>query len=161
MEELIFKILSFTNTCFFIYGINPETQEKYVKHIPTQVDATNSAITVIDPTKEYPIERPTLEELMTKFDELGLTLDIEFSNFKWHRSDKLMQVFITHEQGTQLIMENPMLMGYLETVGIPVVHEVEGIYIYLDELYPEHKALFEHYNAKIRKVDENLQIIDL
>lgn len=161
MEELIFKIVGFTNTCFFIYGINAETQEKYVRHIPTQVDATNQTVTVIDPTKEFSVETETLEELMVKFDELGLTLDIEYNNLKWHYSDRSIQVFITHENGTRLIMENPQLMGYLEMVGIPVIHEIEGIYIYLNELYAEHKALFDHYNAKIRKVDENMQIIDM
>ena len=69
MRKLAKDIVAFTDTWFFVYN----TQTMVVAEPPTYVDSVSESVTVMS-VNDKEIERNTFEQLMDKFNQLGLTL---------------------------------------------------------------------------------------
>jgi hypothetical protein len=137
------QIVSFTNTNYFIYNTNG------VRVFPTSVDAMTSSITAITPD-DIIVERGNMDELMEHFTSLGFEYrDPMVLRNIWHRGETTIQVRLTHDRTTSMILKYPSLVDYMVVNGIAIVHESDFVYIYLNELYDEHKSIFDEHNATI------------
>ena len=67
----------------------------------------------------------------------------------WHHRDKPIQVYLTHPNSTAMILKYPMLPIYMEQEKIAVVHEPDGVYIYLMFMLDQHQAIFKEFEAEI------------
>lgn len=150
MQELNYKIVTFTDTCFFIYKENTVIQP------PTVVDSGNTLTTAYNPTTDIPIERRTIEDLMVEFDRLGLVMPIDSTipvEPLWHDKTRGVKLFLTYENNTILMqgVYGLFLLDYFKNIipPAPTFNEPEGVYIYLSEIYLEHKTILESYGAKI------------
>lgn len=156
MNTINAQIVNFNNTNYFIY--NGDT----VKINPTSVDSGSTSITAVIPT-DIVVENQNYDDLVQEFLNLGFELPapITGDTIIWHLTGETIQVFLTHDNGTKMILENPDLMNYMTLNNIQCIYESEGIYIYLTELYPEHRQLFEYYKARIteRPIDTQYEII--
>lgn len=143
MEILKEAIISIDKP-FFIY--NKITM--VIKVYPTIVEPGNKSITTFDPTTDEPFIKDTIEEVMVEFDRLGFMMPEEDT---WDFPEKSIRVFITHEQNT-LIMQSVYgldLLTYFKQITPPIVSKIAGIYIYLNEIFPDHKGLLESFGAVI------------
>ena len=132
MQELNYKIVTFTDTCFFIY------KETTVIQPPTVVDSTSTLTTTYNPTTDIPIERRTIEELMVEFDLLGLVMPTDPTipvEPIWHDKTRGVQLFLTYENNTILMQGNYgiLLLDYFKNIipPAPTFNEPEGVYIFL------------------------------
>lgn len=146
MDKLNAEIVSFSNTNYFIYN------ENNVKIYPTKVDSGSTSITAIIPT-DIIVENNNYDDLLLEFNRLGFIMPSGNTEIvKWHDDinvARTIQVYIIHEYGTKLVIDNPELIPYMLSIGIPCIYENEGIYIYLSELFDEHKSLFGIYKARM------------
>jgi len=148
METVQAQIVTFKNTNYFIYN-----NDRIVIY-PTTLDAITSQATAITPT-DVVVERVTIEELMEEFDSLGFIMpEVDENGMpviepKWHDEDRLIRVIFTHDNATKMILGNPMLPVYMVQNSIIVIHEADGVYIYLNDLFEEHRMLFEMYGGNI------------
>lgn len=166
MRVLEDRIVVFENTSVFIYD-----KDNNVKVQPTEVTFGNSLVTTIkkksltktDPDDDIVVELPSKEDSINEFKHRGFTYkDKDSQNFQdimWHIESATIQVFLNHGQGTKLTLDHPDLLTYMTSVGIPVLHEDDGVYIYLTELYPEHRTIFEQYKAKITEKPAEAEIL--
>lgn len=152
------QIVEFTNTYYFIYNENGVVS--YPKYVPS---GTSSCTSV--KSSDIIVERSSMEELITEFNGLGfIVLDDDLNSIKWHddiHSDRIIQIYLDHSNGTKLILENGELMSYMQNIGIPCIHDVDGVYIYLEELFDEHFQLFKSYRARIVQKTETNDLIFL
>lgn len=68
----------------------------------------------------------------------------------WHHKNLPIQVFINHERSTAMILKYPLLMVYMEQEKIVVMHEPDGVYIYLTTMLEEHRNIFNEFNGEIK-----------
>lgn len=157
MEALNAQIVQFKNTNYFIYNNDK------VKVYPTKVESGSTSITAILPT-DIVVELDDYDMLVSGFTSLGFVMRDETNPIiekPWHLSGKTIQVFLTHSSGTKLIIENPDLVAYMKSVGIPTIYENDGIYIYLEELYEEHRLLFMQYGAEFNEKSNEIQEVEI
>jgi hypothetical protein len=149
MKALIPTIVTFDKP-YFVY----ELSTMKVTHAPEDVQAGSEAATAVNFTTQKPIEADTIEDLMVKFDELGLKMDEPDS---WDFEEKKVQLFMTYEQNASLMQSDYGLdlLGYFKSLNpLPItVNKIQGIYIYLSEIYPQHRGLLESFG--IRVIDKN------
>jgi hypothetical protein len=60
-----------------------------------------------------------------------------------------IQVFFKYLDASSMVQSYPDLMVYIRENAIPIIFEVEGVYIYLSVIYDEHRNLFNYFNAII------------
>ncbi len=71
MDILETKIVTFTNTCLFIYSGD------MVIIAPTIVGENDVLATSYNPQTDIVVEAHTIDELMIEFDKLGLTMPVD------------------------------------------------------------------------------------
>jgi len=67
----------------------------------------------------------------------------------WHHKNLPIQVFLKHERSTAMILKYPLLPVYMEQQKIVVMHEPDGVYIYLTIMLDEHRYIFKEFDAEI------------
>lgn len=145
MDKLNAEIVSFSNTNYFIYN------GTVVKTYPTKIENGSTAITAIIPT-DIVVENSSYEALVTEFTDLGFVIPTgSTETIKWHLTGQTIQIYLTHDSGTKMILAYPSLMEYMALNNIECIYESEGIYIYLVELYNQHYQIFKTYNARMLK----------
>jgi hypothetical protein len=87
--------------------------------------------------------------------------DEEIADMKWHNVDKPVQVIIPEMVKRELLILNQeheilgnhpevaMLLGYVKTISASSVNEDGNLYIYLSEIFPEHKAFLQSFGIQI------------
>lgn len=95
---------------------------------------------------------------MTEQEELEL---FAFNRPVWHNSDKVIQVIIPEKVKRDLLILNSeheilgnhpdvaMLLDYVKNISTLSVNEAGSLYIYLSELFPQHKAFLESFGIQI------------
>lgn len=145
MDKLNAEIVSFSNTNYFIYN------ENNVKIYPTKVDSGSTSITAIIPT-DIIVENNNYDDLLLEFNQLGFIMPSGNTEIvKWHLTGKTFQIYLTHDNGTRMILAYPSLMEYMTLNNIDSIYESEGIYIYLIQLYNQHYQIFKSYRARMLK----------
>ena len=152
------QIVEFTNTNYFIYNENGVVT--YPEYIPSGTSKGTSV-----KFSDIIVERSSMEELMEVFNNLGFVMPKDDSKpITWHggiHSNRMIQVYLDHSNGTKLILENGELMTYMQNIGIPCIHDIDGVYIYLEELFDQHFQLFRNYRARITQKTETDDLIFL
>lgn len=139
------------NTCFFTYNTNG------VVSYPQEVTTGNTAIFTKTPDL-VPVEAQTMEELMVIYTGMGFTIPDPTQPVvvEWVYPDKSVRLFMTYKDYVALLASPygiPML-EYFNTIEPLVVDTNEGKYIYLSELYDEHKVILEQYNCVVENKPE-------
>lgn len=79
----------------------------------------------------------------------------------WHDENRHIQVIISEYIKRELLVLNQehdilgnhpdvaMLLAYVKTISASSVNEDGNLYIYLNEIYPEHKAFLESFGIQI------------
>ena len=147
MQELNYKIVTFTDTCFFIYN-----RENIVIQVPTVIDSNSTSTTAYNPTTDTVIEKPTIEELMVEFDALGLTMPEDNSAIVsapvWIHEDKPLRVFLSDSDYVALLIDYPQFAMIRFERKIPVELQNGCNYLYLEYIIEEDRALFEYFGGK-------------
>jgi hypothetical protein len=125
---------------YFIY--NKVTNE--VRVYPTIVEPNSSDATTLDYEVEKPIEFDTIEEVMAEFDRLGFVMP-ESDN--WDYPEKPLRIKLSDSDIVQLFKNIPPFRDYIDSMSDTTVARNSCQYIYLSEVYPEHKALLSTYSS--------------
>lgn len=94
--------------------------------------------------------------------ERPMTLEEELLNQPiWHNADKTIQVIIPEKVKRDLLIlkqehdilgnhpDVSMLLEYVKNISALSVNENGNLYIYLSEIFPEHKAFLESFGIQI------------
>lgn len=158
MNILETKIVTFSNTCLFIYSGNN------VIIPPTIVNSGDTLATSYNQLTDVVVEAHNIEDLMIEFDKLGLILPIDPTTPiepTWHDKSRGVQLYISYENNATLMQGEYglYLLDYFKNIipPAPTFNEPEGVYIYLCELYLEHRTILEKYGARIAFATEELR----
>lgn len=69
----------------------------------------------------------------------------------WHEADKTIQVKQSNDDCLAMLDEYPEVGVFRKENSIITYREKGYVYVYVNTLFPEHKALFEQFNAEINE----------
>jgi len=138
MRTIQVAIVSFQKP-FFTYN------EKGCKHLPTSVDAGSEAISTLENGDQY-FEGDTIEEVMAEFDRLGFVMP---EDDQWDFPERKIKVSIPDSNLLDMLKAYPELIGFLDILKEFIIKRNGNQLIYLEEIYPEHKELFNAFGANI------------
>lgn len=99
--------------------------------------------------------------IINDLNESSINQAIMHQSIIWHKEDKPIQVVISESIKRNLLMLNQenqvlgnhqdvaMLLDYVKGLSAFSVNEYGNLYIYLSELFSEHKAFLESFGIKI------------
>ena len=90
---------------------------------------------------QYKDQYPTFEEVEV------LTSEETF----WHEPEKTIQVKQSNEDCLAMLDEYPEVGVFRKQNSIITYRENGFVYVYVNTLFPEHRALFEQFNAEINE----------
>lgn len=70
----------------------------------------------------------------------------------WHEPDKSIQIILTHQQNTELVIAVPEIAVYRKENDIHVYQDDDFVYSYVDWLLGEHREILEQFGAMINEV---------
>ena len=106
-------------------------------------------------TRVYYLENGVRKERDTTAEELALSSPI------WHNADKPIQVVISESIKRDLLLlkqehdilgnhhDVAALLEYVKNISALSVNDEGNLYIYLSEIFPEHKAFLESFGILI------------
>lgn len=136
--ELIQKAIVRFNRCYFIY--NPKTKD--VRVVPTEVLPNSESTTWFDPSCEEKEEADTIDELMVKFESLGLIMPEEDV---WDLPERPLRLAIPNDYLTEIIKQMPTIIGTLDILKDYIIVRNRTQFIYLQEIYPDDRVVFANY----------------
>jgi len=93
----------------------------------------------------YVVKDSVTEQYITNF--VGVVDDFPF----WHEADKKIQVKQSNEDCLAMLDEYPEVGVFRKQNNIITYRENGFVYVYVNTLFPEHRALFEQFNAEINE----------
>ena len=70
---------------------------------------------------------------------------------KWHEPEKTIQVKQSNDDCLAMLDEYPEVGVFRKQNNIITYRENGFVYVYVNTLFPEHRALFEQFNAEINE----------
>jgi hypothetical protein len=70
---------------------------------------------------------------------------------QWHDESCGIQIYQTYDDSLAMLEEHPDVATYRKENNIETIREFGFVYVYVNWLLPEHRALFESYNATINE----------
>lgn len=70
---------------------------------------------------------------------------------KWHEPEKTIQVKQSNDDCLAMLNEYPEVGVFRKENNIITYRENGFVYVYVNTLFPEHRALFEQFNAEINE----------
>lgn len=123
---------------FFVF--NKITKDVIIS--PSVVEPNHIAAWAIDFNTEECVELDTLEELMVKFDSLGLVMPEADT---WDCPERPLRLAIPNDDMTEIIKQVPSVVQKLELLKDFIIVRNRTQYIYLVEIYPDDQVLFANY----------------
>ena len=93
----------------------------------------------------YVVKDSVTEQYVTDF--VGVVDDFPF----WHEADKTIQVKQSNDDCLAMLNEYPEVGVFRKENNIITYRENGYVYVYVNTLFPEHRALFEQFNAEINE----------
>lgn len=158
MEITLITVKHTNKPYYFAYNSNG-----FVVKPTRQIIGSTSSIGIIGNTEL--VEVDTIEQLQAEINLLGLIFNCETiddsEKLTWHVSDKnlVVRIFMQSNDYIKLLASreiyNSSFLGismlyYFNTINPVMIEEDNGYYIYLSELFEEHKVILERFNAKIQ-----------
>jgi len=69
----------------------------------------------------------------------------------WHDETKSIQIIQSNNDCLVMLDEYPEIAVYRKENNIESIRENGFVYVYVNNLFPEHRALFEQFNAEINE----------
>ena len=69
----------------------------------------------------------------------------------WHDETKSIQIIQSNDDCLNMIGDYPEIAVYRKDNNIETIRDNELVYVYVNTLLPEHRALLEQYNAQINE----------
>ena len=69
----------------------------------------------------------------------------------WHDPTKSIQIIQSNDDCLNMIGDYPEIAVYRKENNIETIRDNELVYVYVNTLLPEHRALLEQYNAQINE----------
>jgi len=69
----------------------------------------------------------------------------------WHDETKSIQIIQSNNDCLAMLDEYPEIAVYRKENNIESIRENGFVYVYVNNLFPEHRALFEQFNAEINE----------
>ena len=129
-------IVSFS-TPFFIYN------KDGIKQLPTWVENGSESITSLCVGDTY-FEAPTINEVMEEFTRLGFVMPEENT---WDFPERQMRATVKDVDMLTILKTYPEMIGLLDILKDFIIQRNGSQVIYLNELYPEHRAILEGNGA--------------
>ena len=123
---------------YFVY--HKDTKDVIIT--PTDLEPNHIAAWAIDFNNEVYEEADTVEELMVKFEALGLIMPDEDV---WDFPEKPLRLAIPNDDLTEIIKQMPTIIGMLDILKDFIIVRNRTQFIYLEEIYPNDRVLFENY----------------
>ena len=93
----------------------------------------------------YVVKDSVTEQYITDF--VGVVDDFPF----WHEADKTIQVKQSNDDCLSMLDEYPEVGVFRKQNNIITYRENGFVYVYVNTLFSEHRALFEQFNAEINE----------
>jgi len=89
--------------------------------------------------------------------------DLTPEPYDWHVSERPIRLVLTDEVKTRLLTlrqeheflgnypEIAALLDYVKSLTVPTVDDGINLYIYLEEVYPEHEYILNKYGATVER----------
>lgn len=140
MEIIQAAIVTFTRP-YFTYNETTNT----VRHYPTNVEPGSTSVTSIFLTDKY-FEANTIEEVEAEFTRLGFTRP---EDNPWDFSELPLRIFLSDTDLLDIFALYPAMTTFVDSMKERTVKRNKGRWIYLNEIYPEHQAMFSSYPSFI------------
>ena len=125
---------------FFIYN----KVEMKVKVYPKPIKVGSTSVTTFDPTVDEVVIMDTIEEVNAEFESLGFkVLELDM----WDYPAQIIRVFLSDTDLMDMLSTYPQFSPFIEMVKDTTIKRNGGRWIYLSELFPEHKELFGSYTS--------------
>lgn len=121
---------------FYIWS-KDETGKKILQVVPTIPPSHGTA--VFCPMGCNIVELPSIDLVMADFDKEGFQMPEENP---WD-IQSVLRIFLDDTDLVDMLKDYPAMSPYIESVKETTIKRNGGRWIYLSELYPEHKSLFE------------------
>jgi len=69
----------------------------------------------------------------------------------WHDETKSIQIIQSNDDCLNMLGDYPEIAVYRKENNIESIRENGLVYVYVNTLFPEHRALFEQFNAEINE----------
>lgn len=119
--------------------------EHYISNLPQGSTTTNYANSFIFGGFGYVVKddytTPFFADYIAYVDSLPI----------WHEADKTIQVKQSNDDCLAMLDEYPEVGVFRKENNIITYRENGFVYVYVNTLFPEHKALFEQFNAEINE----------
>lgn len=141
-------VLTVFDKPFYVWGYD-EKGNKVVKVLPTIADSVNkSAVGLL--IYDTPVEKSTIEEVMADFEANGFVMPEQDT---WDFPLRKIRVFMTDSDYLDILTEHPDLLSFFDVLKDFIVKRNGGRWIYLEELFDEHRFIFIQYGSA--KIEEN------
>lgn len=119
--------------------------QKVCIQLPTIPNTDPSSKTTIayNPSHRL-VAKETIEEVMADFDNEGFVMPDQDT---WDFPEKPLRIKLSDSDITDLLTTTPEFIGYIDLMKDTTVKRNGNRYIYLSEVYPEHKALLSKYSS--------------
>jgi len=119
--------------------------EHYISNLPQGSTTTNYANSFIFSGFGYVVKddytTPFFPNYIAYVDSLPI----------WHEADKTIQVKQSNDDCLSMLDEYPEVGVFRKENSIITYREKGYVYVYVNTLFPEHRALFEQFNAEINE----------